>query len=239
MAFDHVGSPSSTQEATVLVIGLDDAHRRAFATLFEGEGFTALEADGPAAAARLVASQTIDLVVFDARASDGQAYGYCRASAVEGGAPIILLSDKADTVSRIVALEVGADEVLPAGVDERLLLAQARAMLRRARQSGTSRRARTDGWSVDPQTRLATAPSGARIGLARHQVRLMRVFLENAGEVITAERIAAQDPSMHLEPAAFRTAMSRLRRRLATIGGEDFIRIVRGSGYVHAPTGPG
>lgn len=183
----------------------------------------------------------IDLVVFDGRLSAGGAYAFCRKLAVGGGAPIILLSDNADVVSRIVALEVGADDLLPTPVDRRLLLAQTRALLRRSR---TLRDTRSEapparaGWALDPVAREAIGPDGARLPLSPQEVSLMDMFLGNPGVVFTPETAMQWIPTLKQDTTVgFRTAMSRLRRKL---GNSDFgaaIRTVRGAGYVYAVAG--
>lgn len=238
MAYDVAISSPAGSASTILVVGGDDQERRRFSEVFGRDGFLTIEADGPEAAGALMRDQTVDLVVLDERACGARAYGFCRTAAVSGGAPVILLSATSDTISQIVALEVGADEVMAADVDCRLLLARARAMLRRSRAiQGSSRRGLAAGrWSLDAQTHIATGPDGDQVELARHQARLMQFFLDRPGTVVTTDLIASEDPAFRMEPTAFRTAISRLRRRLAQIGGGDFVRIVRGSGYVHLAT---
>ncbi len=233
MAFDRF-STVLPERATILLVGLPAPSRFRVGDLLGNDRVSVLDADDPQAAVALITEQPVDLVILDERTCGSAAYDFCRTSAVEGGPSILMLSASDDVVSQIVALEVGADEVLPAAVDDRLLAAQVRARLRRTRRPAASPSPR-GGWSVDPETRVAMGPNGGRVELARHQVRLMQVFLAHPGEVITAERLAEQVPDMHLEPAAFRTAMSRLRRRLAPLDSREFLRIVRGRGYVHLP----
>lgn len=78
-------------DRTILVVGSDASARTAFVALFESEGFRTLQAGGIDSAQDMVASAAVDLVVFDERLSGGRAYAFCRKSAVDGGAPIILL----------------------------------------------------------------------------------------------------------------------------------------------------
>lgn len=235
MAYDVAVPSPAADLSTILVVGGNDEERRRFSDIFCKDGFLTVEADGPEAADAVIREQAVDLVVLDERTCGARAYSFCRSSAVSGGAPVILLSATPDMISQIVALEVGADEVMSADVDCRLLLARTRAMLRRSRSiQKPSRRSLGAGrWSLDPQTHIATSPDGDQVELARHQARLMQFFLDRPGTVVTTELIAGEDPGLRMEATAFRTAISRLRRRLAQIGGGDFIRIVRGSGYVH------
>lgn len=179
--------------------------------------------------------------MFDERLSAGRAYAFCRKLAVGGGAPIILLSDNADVVSRIVALEVGADDLLPTPVDSRLLLAQTRALLRRSRtlrdkhSMGLPANA---GWALDSVAREFVGPNGTRLPLSPQEVSLMDMFLGNPGVVFTPETAIQWVPTWNQDnTVGFRTAMSRLRRKLANSDFGEAIRTVRGAGYVYAVAG--
>lgn len=234
MLYEQRNVLNEERAGSVLFVGGSTQSRSDYAALFEKEGFSTRQVEEADAELYANHREGVDLVIYEGGQSSGRAYGFCRASSVDGGAPIILLSDNADNVSRIIALEVGADELLPVPVDTRLLLAQARALMRRTRFS--PKKSKSVGrWSLDRDTQLATAPNGATIELAKNQVRLMALFLEYPGRVITPDVVSELEPGLRMGQVAFRTAISRLRNRLGLLGNHDFIRIVRGSGYTHIP----
>lgn len=239
IAPDSIQEISPFDERIILVIGADVEARAGFADLFEGEGFRTLQATGVETADELMASVKVDLVVFDERLSGGRAYGFCRRLAVDGGAPIILLSENADVISRIVALEVGADDLLPTPVDSRLLLAQARALIRRGdtRPGRAAPTASSGVWALDPVSREAIGPNGRRLRISPQEVSLLNMFLDNPGVVFTTETAAHWIPTLKQDKTTgFRTAMSRLRRKLDELNCGEVIRTVHGSGYMYYPT---
>ncbi len=222
----------------VLVISADEDARSSFVDLFESEGFRTLQVSGAEAAEELMESTLVDLVIFDERLSGGHAYGFCRRLAVDGGAPVILLSENADVVSRIVALEVGADDLLPTPVENRLLLAQARALMRRGNaRPGRTAPASTPGeWALDPVSREAISPNGRRLRISPQEVSLLNMFLDNPGIVFTTEKAAHWIPTLNQDKTTgFRTAMSRLRRKLDELNCGEVIRTVHGAGYMYYP----
>jgi len=223
---------------TILLIGADAEARNQLVHLFVGEGFGTLEAADVEAATTLMDDVAVDLVVLDERLSGGRAYGFCRKLAVEGGAPVILLSENADVVSRIVALEVGADDLIPTPVDSRLLLAQARALLRRCEVRAVRPPAppSSESWKLDPVSREAIGPNGRRLRISPQEVSLLNMFLENPGVVFTSETVSHWIPTLKQDTATgFRTAMSRLRRKLDELNCGEVIQTVRGAGYLYRP----
>ena len=232
----------ATGERIVLVVSTDIEVRAGLVDLFEGEGFRTLQAGSIEAATELMATVAIDLVVLDECLSGGRAYGFCRRLAVEGGARVILLSDNTDVMSRIVALEVGADDLLPTPVDSRLLLAQARALMRRCgtRLGRTHPGPSPDSWGLDPVSREAIGPNGRRLRISPQEVSLLNMFLDNPGVVITTETASRWIPTLkHDTTTGFRTALSRLRRKLDDLDCGEVIQTVHGAGYMYRPNGEG
>jgi DNA-binding response OmpR family regulator len=232
----------STGERIVLVVSAGVEVRTGLVDLFVGEGFRTLQACSVEAATELMATVAIDLVVLDECLSGGRAYGFCRRLAVEGGARVILLSDNTDVMSRIVALEVGADDLLPTPVDSRLLLAQARALMRRCgtRLGQSHPRPSPDSWGLDPVAREAIGPNGRRLRISPQEVSLLNMFLDNPGVVITTETASRWIPTLkHDTTTGFRTALSRLRRKLDDLDCGEVIKTVHGAGYMYRPNGEG
>lgn len=232
-----IGPPDST----ILVVGRVLAERASFARIFRSEGFQTVEAADAEAAEAIVASTELDLIVLDDRLPRHGAYEFCRKHTTRGGAPVLLIAQSADETDRIIALEVGADNLLTKPVNPRLLLAETRALLRRS--AGRASRlpdaepapSNPGDWSIDVMRRVVTAPCGRQVSLSPDQVTLFAHFLEYPGVVQTWEALA--EPLGWQEDALVRTRtrISRLNRRMAEFGLPAVIRNVRGSGYVFDP----
>lgn len=233
---------SAADVATVAVVCSAAAERDRLAAVLVDAGFTVLQASNLDGARALIAAETVDLVLLHCAALVGAELVFCRTLAARPHSPLLLVvAGQADIVDEIVALEIGADDLLAGAVNERLVLARAKALLRRAaprRQRDLACEAPA-GWRMNPTTRAAISPTGRSVLLAPSDASAFHLFLSNPGVVFTGEAGARALGAGPVSPAAFRTTVCRLRKRLDELGEGDPILTVRGVGYAFAPAGLG
>ena len=221
---------------TVLVISNDAEDRAHYSELFTTQGLSTVERGGLAAAKDVIASNGADLVVIDEPSYCGATLDFFRQTQAKGGAPVILVSSAAEVTDQILALELGADDLMSKPLDLRLLMARTRALLRRRSsiRPGCDSQQIVGAWSLDSVRRELTSPQGRRVALTASEVRLFDLFSRNQGAVIAIEQIARclglrQDQCN----VAVRTAMSRFGRKLRNEAGETPVRNIRGAGYIY------
>lgn len=230
---------AATDATTVAVVGAIVGERDRLADLLAETGFTVLQAANLDGARTLIAMESVDLIVLHCAALVGDELAFCRTLASPPHSPLLLvLVGQADVVDEIVALEIGADDLLAGPVADRLVLARAKALLRRA----PPRRARVAdaapaGWRLNPTTRAAISPFGRSVVLTPSDASALHLFLTNPGVVFTGEAGARALGTAPVSPAAFRTTVCRLRKKLDGLGEGDPILTVRGVGYAYAPRG--
>lgn len=223
-------------EISVLLVGHNNFSPGDLGEFLEGHGFRVLEASDRAAVASVLQNRSVDVIILnDPSFYDG--LGLCRELAARGNIPIVMLANCADVTDRIIALEVGADEVLARPCDTRELLARVRSLLRRTGTPVPSLKQRvTDfaGWRLHEEMRVLRSPTGLRMQLAASEYALLKVFL-NAPKTIVDVSVASA--ALGVDPESyqtnFRTSVCRLRRKLnKDRAGPDLLRTVYGRGYV-------
>lgn len=225
--------------AGVLLVSRPGPARDRLTGLFEDAGLAVFEAAGIPAAREMMKTARPDLVVLECPSLVGDELAFCQAVAAGPGVPLLVLVAAADVVDEIVALELGADDLLIGDAADRLILARARALLRRTRPAEPARRESphdAGGWRLDPITRAATGPGGGRVSLSPAHASAFHLFLANPGVVFTSEA-GARALGAGVEGApAFRTTVCRLRQKLDSLHDGQPIRTVRGGGYTYAPS---
>jgi two-component system response regulator CpxR len=143
-------------------------------------------------------------------------------------------------VDRIVGLEIGADDYLPKPFNPRELVARVHAILRRTEGAAESpvqgEALQVGDVELDPRSRMVRR-SGELVELTTAEFDLLRVLLQQAGQVVPREQLFQE--VLGREFAVFDRSIdnhvSSLRRKLGSrINGVDRIKSVRNVGYQYA-----
>ena len=201
----------------------------------ELEGYHVSTATDGKKALKMIKEERVSLVILDVmmpELSGIQLLRMIRADALLRDTPVMFLTAKGETESRLVGLEGGADDYMAKPFDARELVLRAQALLRRAKSV-----------AVAPDTRLAAGSiildlerhevmaEGKPIDLTATEFKLLRALIERKGRVQSRDRLLEDvwNYSPDLETRTVDTHMRRLREKLGKAG--DVIETVRGVGY--------
>ena len=151
------------------------------------------------------------------------------------GPSFVMLSSKADLIDRVLALELGAADIVAAPVNWRELAARIAGIAARRGKSRGELMA-FENTTVDLKAALVMHRSGEEEQLSPGQVALLRLFLANPRKVLSRDDIMAAAPAESVEAfdRSIDSRIVRLRRKLDT----ESITTIRGSGYRFDPPSP-
>ncbi len=201
----------------------------------ELENFNVEVVDDGKVALRRILEEEFDLILLDVMLPGMDGFDVCRELRLKGNhTPIIMLTAKGQEVDRVVGLELGADDYVTKPFSRRELIARIKAVLRRGRErTKVSGIYRFDDITVDLD-RFEVSRRGKKIDLTAMEFRLLRVFLEHRGQVLTIDELLqkAWGPDAVLTDRVIYTHVNNLRNKLE----EDprapqFLIGVRGVGY--------
>ena len=154
-------------------------------------GYDVRVANEGQAALELFAAWTPDLIVTDLSMPNMNGLQLCQELRAKSSVPIIVLSVKHDEVTKVEALDTGADDYVtkPFGMGE--LLARVRATLRRSPTPNPDTTVLEEGdFCVDLESREVRV-AGREIHLSPKEFDLLIFFIRNAGKVLTHRRLLA------------------------------------------------
>jgi two-component system, OmpR family, response regulator QseB len=142
--------------------------------------------------------------------------------------PVLMLTARDTTRDKVMCFESGADDFLVKTTDMEELIARLRALIRRA---GFVGRITVGNLTIDTDTQAVTQ-DGKWLSLSNREMLLLRMLMENAGQVVTRTRL-----EQHLfginrtgESNVLEVHIHNLRQKI----GETKLKTVRGVGYAIA-----
>ena len=193
-----------------------------------------------AALKRTLPDDSVDVLLLDLMLPDANGLDLCRWVRAGSTLPIIMLTAQGDPASRVVGLELGADDYLPKPFEPRELVARIHAVLRRTGPRGgtagaePASRLRFAGWVFDRLGRQLRSPQQVVVALSNAEFRLLAAFVDHPRRVLSRERLLdlTRAPGVDVTDRSIDLAVSRLRQKLTGPGREPApIRTVRGEGY--------
>ena len=227
--------PDAAAGTHVLLLDPDPHARLRLAALMRAWGFRVTDS-AEAALLDRVPLLPVDLALIDP--SDARETGWAALTRLRQRSrlPVVVLLQQDSTLERVLALERGADAVLPKDGEPRELQARIKALLR-PREGDAAEVLMFGRFRLEPMTRRLSGPGGFCVVLSQSEYKLLRAFLERPHSVLQRQELlhlARGDGVTALERSVD-LMVSRLRQKLHDDPSAPLIRTVRGIGYLFDP----
>lgn len=151
-----------------------------------GEGYSVDTVAGQSFAIEMIDRKQYDLLLVDISLSEGNGFAVCKAAKSKNDVPVIFLTASGDEYSVVAGLDMGADDYINKPFRPKELSSRIRSVLRR--YGKTQSIIEVDGLSVDV-IRGTVSKNGVEIILSALEYRLLLVFLNNKGTVLSRNRL--------------------------------------------------
>jgi len=224
-----------------LLVDDDSDIRVSVADYLRRFGMKVTPVGGAVAMRRALQGADFDLVILDLMLPDGNGLDLCQWLREQHGLPVIMLTAQGDPYSRVVGLELGADDYMGKPFEPRELVARINAVMRRTARGDAAaaqpvqRNACFDGWSFDRMQRLLVSPAQVVVALSSAEYRLLSAFVDHPRRVLSRDQLVefTRSSGVEVNHRSVDLAVSRLRQKLGDAArGPTLIRTVRGEGYL-------
>ncbi|MEV5029101.1 response regulator transcription factor [Paenibacillus sp. LPE1-1-1.1] len=204
------------------------------------DGFRHLNATSGKQAIELIENEQPALIVLDVLLPDMEGYELCARLRQTTDVPIVFLTCKDTEIDKVVGLSVGADDYVSKPFSPVELVARIKAQLRRNRIvykrqaevmpstviSSTHVQLRIDAHEVYVE--------GKRIELSAKEFQLLAYLMQNARQVLTAERLLTHiwGYESNLDTKTLQVHIGHLRKKIEiNPSSPSRIKTIRGIGY--------
>ncbi|MEC3980119.1 response regulator transcription factor [Amycolatopsis sp. H20-H5] len=218
----------------VLVVDDELGVRKALHRGLRAEGMDVVTAgDGPSGL-KLARTGSFDVVLLDIMLPGLSGYRVLQHLRAEGvTTPVLLVSAKDGEVDQADGLDLGADGYLVKPFSFVVLVAQVRAVLRRAAPDSARGPLRLGALEVDRALRQVRWDA-AEVALSPREFALLEVLVGRAGTVVTKDELlrAVWGDEQAATRNVVEVYVGYVRRKLEAVGAGALLRTVRGHGYL-------
>lgn len=237
---------TETSSECILVVDDDPRIRRLLQRYLQRNGMTVLTAESGDEMHPLLAQHDIDLLLLDLMMPGEDGLSLAKAVRQKSDVPIIILTGKADTVDKVVGLEVGADDYVTKPFDERELLARVRSVLRRhntAQSVDSSAESSAESsssnytfgrWTLNSDAHELQSQQGESVHLTKHEFILLKALVQRPNRIWTRNEILdlVAEREYQTTDRSIDVLVGKLRKKIEQDPkSPQHIHTVRGVGY--------
>lgn len=177
-----------------------------------------------------------DLVLLDVNLPSYDGYYWCRQIRKESTCPVIFVSARVGEMDQVMALENGGDDFITKPFSAEIMMAKIRSQLRRAygeyAQDGKERFLEVEGLKLFPE-RLELTFNGRDTLLSKKEADMMESLMNRYPRVAGREDLLEKlwDDQTYVDENTLNVNVTRVRKKLQSVGIEDGVETVRGVGY--------
>jgi DNA-binding response OmpR family regulator len=233
----------------IVVVDDEPEVREMIRDYLAGNGYAVSAVAGGVEMRRVLSERPAHLVILDLRMPGEDGLSLARYLREQGPVGIIMVTASAETVDRVVGLELGADDYIAKPFDPRELLARVRSVLRRIETKSEDKKPaaamaheiRMGRCMFNVQSGRLYTLMGEDVPVTAMEFELLKAFAARPNRVLSRDQLLdiAHSKDMEAFDRSIDIRIMRLRRKIEENPDKpQTLKTVRGLGYMFA-TGEG
>lgn len=222
-----------TRDKVRIYIVEDEEHiRQELILLFNQYGYDVFYCEKFDKVVEDIINQQPDLILLDINLPYKDGYTLCREIRSNQDTPIIMLTGQDSALEEVMSLEAGADDFIGKPYHPKVLLAHIEAVLKRTSAQPVSNEIIVKGVSLDRSLAVLCFRE-KKVELTRNEFRILNQLMSNPDTIVSREEIMEElwQDGQFIDENTLNVNVGRLRKKLAGIGLDDFLKTKRGMGY--------
>ena len=173
------------------------------------------------------------LVLMDITLPFFNGYHWCAEIRHVSRVPIIFLSSASDNMNIVMAINMGGDDFIAKPFDLNVLTAKVQAMLRRTYEFTVGGSLLERGGAVLSSGDTSLSYAGQQLDLTKNEYRILQVLMQAGGQIVSRDTLMQKlwESDSFVDENTLSVNIARLRKKLESIGLDEFILTKKGLGY--------
>ena len=174
------------------------------------------------------------LVLLDVMLPFYNGYHWCNEIRKISKVPVIFLSSAADNMNIVMAMNMGGDDFVSKPFDLDVLIAKIQAVLRRTYDFNGQTGLLEHRGAILSMSDAVLTYQGERVNLTKNEYRILLTLMENKGKIVNRDLLMTKlwETDSSVDENTLSVNVTRLRKKLAEAGLENYIITKKGIGYM-------
>lgn len=174
-----------------------------------------------------------DLVLLDLSLPVHDGFYICRSIREASNIPIIVVTSSNSDMDELMSLNQGADDFITKPYNIHILLAHISAVLLRTNGHKNSLTLSHLGLTLDIGKSRASY-KGNYVELTKNELGILKTLMDHKGTIVSRDELIRELWEMEefVEEGTLNVNINRLRKKLADMGLNDYLKTKRGQGYI-------
>ena len=173
------------------------------------------------------------IVLLDIMLPFFDGYHWCSEIRRVSKVPIIFVSSASDNMNIVMAMNMGGDDFIPKPFDLEVLTAKIQALLRRSYDFAGSSSMLEHKGAVLKLLDASLIWNGQQIELTKNELKILQTLMEHKEKIVSREELMEKlwESDAYVDENTLSVNVNRLRKKLSSVGLDDFILTKKGIGY--------
>ncbi|MBS4539611.1 response regulator transcription factor [Clostridium sp. D2Q-11] len=174
------------------------------------------------------------LVLLDISLPFYNGFHWCNEIRKVSKVPIIFISSASDNMNIVMAVNMGGDDFIAKPFDLNVLTAKVQAILRRTYDFVGQTNLLEHRGAILNTSEASITYNSKKLDLTKNEYKILQILMENNGKIVSKDSIMTRlwETDSYVDENTLYVNITRLRKKLTSIGLEDFIVTKKGIGYM-------
>jgi len=178
-----------------------------------------------------VNNSNAQLVLLDINLPYVDGYHICKEIRKTSDIPIIVVTSRNSDLDELMSMNFGADDFITKPYNTQILLARIQSVLRRTTQ--TSEQLQVKGVTLNLSD-ASVSCQNQKIEITKNEMKILHLLMSQVGTIVKRDDImdVLWQSNEFVDDNTLTVNINRLRKKLESIGINDFLKTKRGQGYI-------